>query len=371
MVISKTLIRCLVITVSFVILQCGAVYAAISGNCANCHSTHNSQNGIALSSDGSQPSLQSATCWGCHAGGTANNIDSVTGAPQIRHTNAADLAGGNFAYITGDKSGISGDNKTRGHNIKDANVTDTNFSGGVYPPGDKHNNYAEGLNNTNFTCAGKFGCHGDRTIEDEYEAVKNAHHYNDSSLKFGSISIENQAVGGTTGEQVGSSYRFLKGVKGGEDPDWQATASVTDHNEYFGATSMRAGSRTVPAGNTISGFCAECHGFFHGNESIETGGSSSPWSRHPTDISLPGSGTEYAGYTTYSIDVPVARTMIPQSPSGSVNPSGTVDDIVMCLSCHRAHASPYEDLLRFNYADMIAGDSSKSGGCFTCHTSKN
>ncbi len=251
-------------------------------------------------------------------------------------------------------------------------MIDTNFSGGVYPPGDQHNNYADGLTNTTFTCAGKFGCHGDRTIDDEFMAVKEAHHYNDSSLKFGGININNQALtGGPIGEQVGSSYRFLKGVKGGEDSDWQATADLSDHNEYFGETSMKESGRAVPAGNTISGLCAECHGYFHGNESTETGSSSSPWSRHPTDISLPGSGTEYAAYTTYSVEVPVARTIIPQSPSGSVDPSGTVDDIVMCLSCHRAHASPYEDLLKFNYADMIAGDSSKSGGCFTCHTSKN
>jgi hypothetical protein len=95
------------------------------------------------------------------------------------------------------------------------------------------------------------------------------------------------------------------------------------------------------------------------------------WKRHPTDISMPGSGTEYAGYTVYDPEVPVARTVIPQTPSGVVNPDGSTDDIVMCLSCHTAHASRYESMLRFNYYDMIAGDPSSSGGCFVCHTEKN
>jgi hypothetical protein len=45
--------------------------------------------------------------------------------------------------------------------------------------------------------------------------------------------------------------------------------------------------------------------------------------------------------------------------------------MVMCLSCHRPHGSPYKDILRRDYDLMIANDSSKSGGCFTCHSYKN
>ncbi|CAD7777657.1 MAG: hypothetical protein KIIPBIDF_00918 [Candidatus Methanoperedenaceae archaeon GB50] len=50
----------------------------------------------------------------------------------------------------------------------------------------------------------------------------------------------------------------------------------------------------VLGNNTISGLCAECHGDFHG--SSDDIGSSSPWLRHPTDIQLPGTGTEYYKY---------------------------------------------------------------------------
>jgi hypothetical protein len=327
---------------------------------------HNSQDGQSVVGVGPQPFLVntagSTPCWGCHAQGTGNNIDPVTGAPQIRHTNANDLAGGNFAYITGDKAGVTGDTETRGHNVIDTGVTDDNFSNGIYPPGDE---FSQSIDNANFTCAGKFGCHGDRSAEDEYDAVHGSHHTKDFMLKFGSIDESSQ------GSSVGTSYRFLLGVKGGEDSDWHATSSDSDHNEYKGATSGVESTQTSPGSNSVSGLCAECHGDFHGN-ATDTG-VSSPWKRHPTDISLPGAGTEYANYTSYNLQVPVARTVIPDSPSNTVDPIGTSDDIVMCLSCHRAHTSPYQDILRWKYEDMIAGTTGDGAGqgCFVCHSSKD
>ncbi|MGB9716198.1 MAG: cytochrome c3 family protein [Thermodesulfovibrionales bacterium] len=44
----------------------------------------------------------------------------------------------------------------------------------------------------------------------------------------------------------------------------------------------------------------------------------------------------------------------------------------MCLSCHRAHGSPYADILRWNYDEMRTGSyTTTDSGCFTCHTGKN
>lgn len=364
--------RILVITVSF-LLTIGIsplmISAGMTVKCADCHTMHDSEAGRSVTGTGPKPYLQRAagsfTCWGCHAKGTTNNIDPVTGAPQVMHMNAVDLAGGNFAYITGNKSGTSGDTKTRGHNIADTGETDNNFSSGAYPPGDEFSQSGEGLNNTSFTCAGKFGCHGDRTSSEEFGGISGAHHSDRTMLQFGSINEEAQGL------TVAASYRFLLGVKGGEDPDWQATVSGADHNEYKGADGGTESTRTSPGGNTVSGFCAECHGDFHGNAS-DTGGHS-PWKRHPSDVSLPGAGTEYAGYTTYNTMVPVGRTVIPNMPGSSVNPDGETDDIVMCLSCHVAHAGPYKDMLRWNSADMIAGTTGDGAGngCFVCHAGKD
>jgi len=351
----------------FAILFCIplSLEAKVTGVCSNCHTMHNSQNGSNMqflatgeTDTGPKGFLLRATCIGCHGqnvSGTQNIISSGN-IPQVWHNALTDLAGGNFGYVS-TKTGAAND---KGHNVTDLG---TSFKETVLtaPPGDQH---STGITNNNFTCAGIYGCHGDRNQADKLLAMKGAHHTDDSVLKFGSINIS--AQGGSTG----LSYRFLKGVKGGEDADWQATSSTTDHNEYFGATSMGNSSATDPANNTISGFCAECHGNFHGDGSSGDPGTGtvSPWLRHPTDISLPSSG-EYTAYTAYSTIVPVARTTIPNSPSATVTPSGTTDDMVMCLSCHRAHASPYFKIMRWDYKSSTL--STALSGCNVCHTSKN
>ncbi|MDD2558383.1 MAG: cytochrome c3 family protein, partial [Desulfuromonas sp.] len=68
---------------------------------------------------------------------------------------------------------------------------------------------------------------------------------------------------------------------------------------------------------------------------------------------------------------PVGRPNVPDSPSASVVPG---KDMVMCLSCHRPHGSPYADMLRWDYSAQISGEPSPSEthtGCFFCHTTKD
>ncbi|RMF99846.1 MAG: hypothetical protein D6726_12305, partial [Nitrospirae bacterium] len=117
-----------------------------------------------------------------------------------------------------------------------------------------------------------------------------------------------------------------------------------------------------PASHTISGFCATCHGVFHSLSGIG-GDTAPPFRRHPTDIVLPNTG-EFTNYTTYNLDAPVARTTVPSNSSSTVTP-GT--DVVMCLSCHKAHATDYDDMLRWDYSAITTGG---SGGCLICHTGK-
>jgi predicted CXXCH cytochrome family protein len=333
--------------------------ATVTGNCSDCHTMHNSQNGASMqilapgeTDTGPKGFLLRSTCLGCHVQGTSRNLEGAhNNIPQVLHSNVTDLAGGNFAYITGLKTRVSGDSNTVGHNVIDLGFNETVLTS---PPGDE---YSTNITNMNFTCAGVRGCHGDRTIEDKLTAMKGAHHTDDHILKFGSINESSQ------GNSTGQSYRFLKGVKGGEDPLWEAAPSSTAHNEYKGSSSMGAGSGTSPADNTISGLCAECHGYFHGSSSGEAG-SQEPWLRHPTDVLLPSSG-EYTSYTTYNLTAPVARPTIPNNPISGVSSA----DAVMCLSCHRAHASPYYKLLRWDYKSNSLSDS--LSGCLVCHTSKN
>ena len=362
-------------------------HAALSGTCSNCHTMHNSQDGSIQATYGAsgQPwkgsgpyeYLTRGDCMGCHGMGTSNMIETIgdSDIPQVYHTDATgDLAGGNFAYILGTKG--SGASDAKGHNIKDLGNPDGALAAA---PGFFPLEHDTPVSSANLTCAGTIGCHGNRGkpgvqgMGADVQVMKGAHHQNASGQL-------------NTADEIYNSYRFLRGVKGYENNSTYKYRNYnsTNHNEYYGettpatigcsASSCHSSNGVAPPNNTMSGFCATCHGSFHvlgdADPDIEDegigGNASSPFTRHPTDILLPSSG-EYATYTSFSVEAPVARTTVPAGMSGTVTP-GT--DVVMCLSCHMAHASNYPDMLRWDYDTMIAGGGG-SGGCFTCHTEKN
>ncbi len=349
------------------------LYSAIMGTCSNCHTMHNSQNSSEMATYGASgqpwtgagpyPGLVRGDCLGCHGMGTGNKIETLGGSqfPQVYHLDASgDLAGGNFAYILGAKG--SGASDAKGHNVIEISNIDDMLT---QPPGRRHD--IAGFQN--LTCAGTNGCHGKRrTIQGSgISSLKGSHHKNIDGKQ-------------DTADDVYNSYRFLNSVKGFENNGtfkWQ-NKDANNHNEYFGSTSPTSfsatgcqschvphGTEVKPSNNTISGFCGTCHGYFHLLEGIG-GDTSSPFTRHPNDIILPDSG-EYAAYTSYSVEAPVARQVVPDAISSSVTPGS---DVVMCLSCHMAHASNYPDMLRWDYNTMVA-EGGGAGGCFTCHTTKN
>jgi hypothetical protein len=373
-------IKTLLLIIFLIFLIVDNSFGKITGPCVNCHTMHNSQSGTVMATYGADgaawkgtgpyPALTRGSCLGCHGMGGSNHIVNLGGSeiPQVFHTGGTDLAGGNFAYITAAKSRVTADQNSAGHNVIDLGSAYQETQNTVNP-GQPH-----GVKNTTLTCAGVHGCHGWRDLCEvslgNFYAMRGAHHQNTDGK------CENNV------RMVYGSYRFLWGVKGLENTNskWQ-NVSPTDHNEYFGETEPESwepcAACHAPHGcrdpnspvntvmDTISNFCAMCHRNFHLLSGIG-GDTSSPFTRHPTDVVLPSSG-EYSAYTTYSIEAPVARTIVPDSPSATVTP-GT--DVVMCLSCHSAHATPYADILRWNYEGMVAGGGG-SGGCFTCHTQKN
>jgi len=345
---------------------------------------HNSQDGgpMNFDTDDDTPNenLLRGDCYGCHAMNDNFSLYTQTtdAIPQVMHTDYSnDLAAGNFKYID-----LYGSN--RGHNISDLTGTDTIL---YEPPGLLGFAHMGNINTDTLTCAGKIGCHGYRNPESPLpDGVRGAHHSNvDGKL--------DQA------DKPGNSYRFLMGVKGTESPDWEINPGSLSHNEYYGkiepiamsgcsklgvsGPGCHSSEGVKPPDGTMSQFCATCHGNFHTLAFTGTDGfydgigddAVSPFIRHPTDLALPNSG-EYANYNTnrtYDPQVPIARTDegggLPDTPSQTVTPGF---DAVMCLSCHRAHASEYPDMLRWNYSRIVAasGDDSE-GGCFICHTTKD
>ncbi len=356
----------------------------IRGVCSDCHTMHNSQDNSAMNYDGSDTpnnSLTRETCLGCHAqGGPSPTITMGSSiVPQVMHSSSTHLAGGNFGYITGMAGNGAAHNK--GHNLAELTGTDSVLWG---PPGSikEGPGHAIGtmVNTDGLRCADNNGCHGYRAYGPggisayQVRGITGAHHKNEDGRL-------DQAT------EPGNSYRFLMAVKGFESSDWQENPSIGNHNEYFalsspvqlGCSSGLIRCHIGPGGlvrapyGSMSLFCATCHGNFHtlaGGLSDGIGTTaSSPFIRHPTDLSLPARG-EYLDYTTYNLDSPVARLNVPAASSSAVTPGS---DAVMCLSCHLSHASDYPSMLRWDYSTMIAGNAGAAAdtGCFVCHSTKD
>ena len=324
--------------------------AIVSDDCQACHGLYPGMMAEAETGKAPEYVLKNVLCVNCHSNADRDAIKTLGGVkvPVVHNTVSPihTLAGGNFYYVAKDFG------EKRGHNVDGVTSMDTRFKG--VPPG-YDRTFDPSMIGYNpekpLTCAGSNGCHGNRNIEDPFESILGTHHAEDTPRD---------------GSTTAKSYRFLKntnkvkGVLGLEDDEWNQNCSSKKHNEYS---------------PSIDVLCASCHGNFHSKDKT---GKESPWFRHPTDVVLPKSG-EYTSYNPdvpppldrsdiriYSPDAPVGREKVPESPSDEVKPGR---DIVICLSCHVVHGSPYESILRWDYDAIITGEEGK-GGCFICHTAK-
>ena len=351
----------------FFIFSSGIAHAKVKGQCSNCHTMHNSENGSVLITSGPNQALLRQDCVGCHTGDNeaSDGASSANGTPFVHYTEGVDhygetgtevtsstLAGGTFHFIetlpaTGHN--VAGIDKTGGAGIIPPGYNpDLPYSAGAIP--------GDGTWDTQqITCAGIYGCHGTHDTENQFIAVRGGHH---QGVNGGKIEpVNNDAASG---------YRMLVGIAGYEDSDWEYRPDSSNHNQYRGSTTP---GQTADQ-STISYLCAQCHGQFHSPieniSNLVDGGS--PWLRHPTEYSMVNSG-EYANYggndNSYQVATPLAS-----SSTHNVDVVSTIgftnDSIVTCISCHRAHGSPYYKLMRWDYA----GDSS-GGLCVNCHTSKS
>ncbi|HEY5674343.1 MAG TPA: cytochrome c3 family protein [Malonomonas sp.] len=331
------------------------VFALKAGiRCSDCHTMHHSQGGQALSSwgdAGPYSALLVTDCVGCHSGSNApgsmpyvmSSAAPVYGATGTE-ANTNTLAGGSFYWV----AQALGD--SRGHNVVGLTAPDASLSS---PPGfDGLNAAADGSvpaggnwpAGQQVTCAGVYGCHGSHSESAAETAIRGGHH---ADLK-GAITAP--------GTAAADSYRMLVGVAGFEDPEWELTPTATAHNQYKALDQ-------VDDNSTISSLCIRCHGTFHQQAGLNI------WTKHPVnyDLSNTAMGSEYRAYggltRTYQTAVPLGSTSV-NAPLGNIALQGS-DAVITCVSCHRAHGSPYIKLLRWDYAG------SRGDGCVLCHTAKN
>jgi len=412
------LVRTLGIT-GAVLLASGVVcyntMAMVVGRCDMCHTMHNSQNGgtVVSASDSAAASADYSTaarwgttlttithgtsaaeqarllktdCVGCHSStGGQTILTDANGnrVPIVFNTTsypAQPLAGGNFFNVSTDSA--------KGHNVFGISGQDSVLS---VAPGNQYN------------CGSS--CHTSLAIPD--------------SITNNTMNIKNngcQACHNRLGHHnaTDKSYRYLGGhggagvdiVEGGGNPtgsvglkhnpyesvDWEQVPTTANHNFYRAPADL--GSGPTEDRTNIGAFCAGCHKMFHamgtnnsaprlngGDDNTEVHGALiglttansspvSPWMRHPSNVNIPQDG-EYQGMfgvVNYSPTIPVARV------DGTVAATIQQGDQVFCLSCHRAHASQYDDALRFDYTGMIAhrpNAATDGTGCFYCHTTKD
>lgn len=334
--------------------------AAVDGQCSTCHSMHASQDGNPLAA-GPQDGLMNNTCVGCHTNSGTDTIVTIgtTRIPIVFNTSAptyppngsssSALAGGNFYWVVN-----NGDEY--GHNVYGISGHDArlNPSGSlsVLAPG----------GHTGSGCA---GCHS--TLANAASGCEACHipqhHADDSATVVGQTGGWYRFLGSRMSIMFGETPPTSAGVKGIEDEDWEQNPSATNHNSYFGA-SAPAGHFTLMDTSSINQKCQGCHGSFHESAYVSSGG---VWIRHPVDTAIPNSG-EFTGYTTYNPMVPVAR---PGLVAGDKDDSTVAlgSDVVACISCHRAHGSPYPAMLRWDYRGWPGNGA--TNGCHVCHTSKD
>ena len=327
---------------------------------------HNSEQGspVAYSfSSGNQviseqpfANLLKTDCLGCHSSSGAEtivamddsevpivfNLSEPTYPPDGSTTST--LAGGNFHWLL-----QNGD--AYGHNVygiaaEDFRFPPTQAPGGVERTGE---------------CA---NCHGTlATVQSGCEGCHVPQHHAAKAVVTGKDQGWYRFLGSVM-QRDGTHQPTAEGVVGIEDPNWEQSPLSTKHNTYQGST---ASYTSYLESGSIDQKCAGCHGTFH-NETT----ANSTWIRHPVDVAIPGSG-EFAAFTTYDPLVPVARPNVStlDADFSTIN-RGT--DEVSCISCHRAHGSPYPAMLRWAYRDWPGTDSHTQqpavNGCAICHTSK-
>ncbi len=100
-------------------------------------------------------------------------------------------------------------------------------------------------------------------------------------------------------------------------------------------------------------FCGACHEEFHSAHNI--GGASGSREGHPVGITIYGArNADFQHWSRLENRVTEA-----QYPSGNRN--NLIEAEVFCLSCHRAHASPFGDSMRWDYIQTARG-------CLECHS---
>jgi predicted CXXCH cytochrome family protein len=356
---------------SLILVAAAAVVFGLSGisfafhsggvaECTGCHQMHNAASiNLTIAGD------DSSTCLTCHGatGQSSYHVASPTadmpaGTPPNNEGPGGDFGWLNKTYYPVIRGSVTTNfGQRHGHNIVAA------FYDTGYLAADPDNATAPGgsFPGASLACTSCHDMHGKGrwTTAGTYSKTSGAIYTSGSYGALPSTFV--------TGELLSTGvYRLLRaqdtvdGVTFGALPPVAVVNSTYNRSEYFTQTRTAYGSG-------MSNFCGTCHPDMHTTSGIL---------RHPTGQVMNGSiqsnynfyvksgrmtgspATSYLslvpfeeglGYTTANITTlkshaKTDNTELDGPGSGTVPASATV----MCLSCHRAHASAYENMLKWN-----------------------
>ncbi len=352
----------LVLAAAFGLASFGNVYAFHSGGvaeCGGCHSMHSPDpagTSLLIGPDGS------STCLSCHQQAglltpssyhiSTASADMPAGTAPLQRTPGGDFGWLKKTYTFTVRGTLNTEEgQTHGHNIIASGasygyVADTDnptSPGGSYPNGQ-------------LGCASCHNPHGkyrrlpDGTISRSGGPIVRSGSYNNSADPV-------------AGEAVGA-YRLLNGA--GYTTDGVTFAgnpsavAPSTYNQTEATNLVRVAYGTIAtSGHENWGrWCATCHSDMHSTTNYV----------HPVDQSLSGIAGTYNSYvksgdltgthgSAYQSLVPFAKGATVTTYAGlralSANNNTVLDgpvgsDQVTCLSCHRAHASGFPEMLRWN-----------------------
>ena len=357
----------------------GMAYAFHDGgvaNCESCHTMHNSIGDAAVVPGKTQftgvsyllkNSDQSSTCLQCHQGNTlgatgSKNMftqgapSSIAGVGPVYYTPGGDFSWLTKSFQTSDSSG-----SRLGHNVI-ANDFNLKIDGTLNKsPG---GNYLA----SNLTCISCHDPHPKARIDINYQIVypsigsKVPPIYKSGS--YGDAPTASEAVG--TYRLLGGKNYVPKSYSGGPLFSYDPPVAVapSNYNRKETTTDTR-----VAYGSGMSEWCSNCHAQIHANN-VGTN------FIHPASDAAKLTAEVVANYNAYvksgdlTNTVATSYTSLVPFEEGLVLNAGNITTLknhaagstagpqygtenVMCLSCHRAHASGFKYITRWNMAEFI------------------
>ncbi len=343
-------------------------------SCNGCHTMHNSSGNAQMYTGKAQfdgvefllkGSDQSSACLSCHGSGSTRSgyhvfttFASYPAAAPQQHT-----PGGDFTWLLVGTSTDPAVHSTKGHNIIAADfglTADSRAAMGTSPGGS--------YPNSSFNCISCHDPHGRYRVDSTgaviLPQIGQTFAATSGSGSYGDVAAAGEAVG---------VYRIL----GGKGYLPVSVAAVNPALAFDANTdppvavapssyNVTIGDVTVAYGQGMSEWCANCHANIH-NDTYPT------ILRHPAGDGAKLTTAVAANYNAYVktgdltgaggaaaywplVPFEQGSTDKPTLLGYTTTPVGAdTTKNVMCLSCHRAHASGFNAMLRWNNTLMVAG----------------